>query len=81
MALFFEVRGSSPKVRISVLTIRILNTSPVAVPVFIAGVEGSTGALKGDPMSDYAGWIKLAAGFSIIFVVLSYMLFEFVLEE
>jgi len=54
---------------------------PVAVPVFIAGVEGATGALKGDPLSDYAGWIKLAAGFSIIFTVLSYMLFEYVLEE
>ena len=54
---------------------------PVAVPVFIAGVEASTGALKGDPVSDYAGWIKLAAGFSIIFVVLSYLLFEYVLEE
>ena len=54
---------------------------PVAIPIFIAGVEGTTGALKGDPVSDYSGWIKLAAGFSIIFVVLSYMLFEYVLEE
>jgi heme exporter protein B len=54
---------------------------PVAVPVFIAGVEASTGALKGDPIGAYAGWIKLAAGFSVIFVVLSYLLFEYVLEE
>jgi heme exporter protein B len=54
---------------------------PVAVPVFIAGVEASTGALKGDPVSDYVGWIKLSAGFSVIFLVLSYMLFEYVLEE
>jgi heme exporter protein B len=54
---------------------------PVAVPIFIAGVEASTGALKGDPVSDYAGWIKLAAGFSIVFLVLSYLLFEYVLEE
>jgi hypothetical protein len=44
-------------------------------------VEGTTGALKGDPVSDFSFWIKLAAGFSIIFVVLSYLLFEFVLEE
>ena len=54
---------------------------PVAVPVFIAGVEASTGAFKGDPVREYAGWVKLAAGFSIIFVVLSYLLFEYVLEE
>jgi len=54
---------------------------PVAVPVFIAGVEGSTGALKGDPLSDFVSWINLAAGFSVVFVVLSYLLFEYVVEE
>jgi heme exporter protein B len=54
---------------------------PVAIPIFIAGVEASTGALKGDPVRDYSGWIKLASGISMIFVVLSYLLFEYVLEE
>jgi heme exporter protein B len=54
---------------------------PVAAPVLIAGIEASTGALKGDPPSSYAGWIKLAAGFAVIFNVLSYLLFEYVLEE
>ena len=54
---------------------------PVAVPVLLAGIEGTQGALRGDPPGDYASWIKLAAGFSIIFVVLSYLLFEHVLEE
>jgi heme exporter protein B len=54
---------------------------PIAVPVFIAGIEASTGALKGDPPSNYAGWIKLEAGFAVVFTVLSYLLFEYVLEE
>jgi heme exporter protein B len=54
---------------------------PIAVPVFIAGIEASTGALKGDPLSNYLGWIKLAAGFAVVFTVLSYLLFEYVLEE
>ena len=54
---------------------------PVAVPVFIAGVEASTGALKGDAPGEYASWIKLAAGFCVVFLVLSYLLFEYVLEE
>jgi heme exporter protein B len=54
---------------------------PVAVPAFIAGVEASAGALKGDPPSSYAGWIKLAAGFAVVFTVLSYLLFEYVVEE
>ena len=54
---------------------------PVAVPVFIAGIEASTGALKGDRPSDYMSWIKLEAGFAVVFTVLSYLLFEYVIEE
>jgi heme exporter protein B len=54
---------------------------PVAVPVFIAGIEASTGALKGDPASSYLGWVKLEGGIAVIFTVLSYLLFEYVLEE
>jgi heme exporter protein B len=54
---------------------------PVAVPVLIAGIEASTGALKGDPPSSYAGWIGLAGGLAVIFTVLSFLLFEYVLEE
>ena len=54
---------------------------PVAVPILIAGIEATTGALKGDPPSTYASWIKLEAGIAVIFTVLSYLLFEYVLEE
>ena len=54
---------------------------PVAVPVLIAGIEATTGALKGDPPSDYANWMKLTASFAVVFIVLSYLLFEYVLEE
>jgi heme exporter protein B len=54
---------------------------PVAVPVLIAGIEATTGALKGDPLSSYVGWVRLAAGFAVIFTVLSYLLFEYVVEE
>ena len=54
---------------------------PIAAPVLVAGIEASTGALKGDPPSTYVGWISLVAGFAVIFTVLSYLLFEYVLEE
>jgi heme exporter protein B len=54
---------------------------PIAALVLVAGIEASTGALKGDPPSTYVGWISLAAGFAVIFTVLSYLLFEYVLEE
>ena len=54
---------------------------PIAVPVLIASIEAWTGALKGDPPSSYVSWINLTAGFAVIFTVLSYLLFEYVLEE
>lgn len=54
---------------------------PVAIAVFIGAIEATTGALRGQPVRDYLSWIKLLAGFSVIFLVLSYLLFEYVLEE
>lgn len=54
---------------------------PVAVPVFIAGIEATNGALRGDPAGNYVSWVWLSGGFAIIFVVLSFLLFEYVLEE
>ncbi len=54
---------------------------PVAVPVFIGAIEATNGALKGEPLEDYASWIKLLLGFSVVFLVLSFLLFEYVLEE
>jgi heme exporter protein B len=54
---------------------------PVAVPVFIGAIEATNGVLKGDAFADYASWLKLLAGFSVVFLVLSFLLFEYVLEE
>ncbi len=54
---------------------------PVAVPVFVGAIEATNGALKGDAPGDYASWVKLLVGFSVVFLVLSFLLFEYVLEE
>ncbi len=54
---------------------------PVAVPVFIGAIEATNGSLKGDAPGEYASWVKLLAGFSVVFLVLSFLLFEYVLEE
>jgi len=54
---------------------------PVAIPVFIGAIEATSGALKGQPPGDYASWTRLLAGCSVIFLVLSFLLFEYVLEE
>jgi heme exporter protein B len=54
---------------------------PVAVPAFIAAIEATTGVLRGEPIAVYASWMNLLIGFCIVFLVLSYLLFEYVLEE
>jgi len=54
---------------------------PVAVPLFIGAIEATTGALRGEPFSLYASWVNLLVAFCVVFLVLSYLLFEYVLEE
>lgn len=54
---------------------------PLAVPVMIAAVEATRGALSGDPFSFYSQWIQLLTIFDIIFTVVSFWLFEFILDS
>lgn len=54
---------------------------PLAVPVMIAAVEATRGALSGDPFSFYSQWIQLLIIFDIIFTVVSFWLFEFILDS
>lgn len=54
---------------------------PVIIPIFIGAIEATTSALKGDPPGQFLSWVKLLIAFSVIFLVLSFLLFEYVLEE
>ena len=54
---------------------------PVAVPVFIAAMESTSGALRAQPVEEYMVWIRLLFSFSIIFTAASYLLFGYVTEE
>ena len=54
---------------------------PLAVPVMIAAVEATRGALNGDPYNFYSQWLHLLVIFDIIFSVVSFWLFEFILDS
>ena len=54
---------------------------PVVFPLFIASVEATRSALSGNISPEMMSWIKLLAGFAVIFTVLSYLLFEYVMGE
>ncbi len=53
---------------------------PMAVPVMIAAVEATKGALNGDPLSFYGPWLELLAIFDVVFTIVSFWLFEFVMD-
>ena len=54
---------------------------PLVVPVIIGAVEATKGALNGDPLQLYQQWIQLLAVFDLVFLIVSYWLFEFILED
>ncbi|MCZ6799997.1 MAG: heme exporter protein CcmB, partial [Nitrospirae bacterium] len=53
---------------------------PLVVPVMIAAVEATKGALGGDPLSLYRQWLELLVIFDLIFTVVSFWMFEFIME-
>jgi len=54
---------------------------PMVIPVMIAAVEATRGALNGDPLFLYSQWLQLLVVFNIVFTVVSYWLFELILDS
>lgn len=54
---------------------------PISVPVIIATVKATTGVVAGDSWELVLPWLQLLAGFDLLFVGLSYLVFELVVEE
>jgi heme exporter protein B len=53
---------------------------PLSVPVFIGAVEATQGALSGDPYSSYRHWIELLFIFDMIITIVSFWMFEYILD-
>jgi heme exporter protein B len=53
---------------------------PLTVPVVIASVEATSQILNSDN-PQISTWLSILAGFSIVYLVLSYLVFEFAVEE
>lgn len=54
---------------------------PVIIPIFIGAIEATSSVLRHQPPAAFMSWLKLLIAFSVIFVVLAFLLFEYVLEE
>lgn len=54
---------------------------PLTVPVILGSVRATEAILAGEGLVGVSHWLKLLAGFDVIFLVVSPLVFEFVLEE
>jgi heme exporter protein B len=54
---------------------------PLIVPVMIGAVEATGGVLRSEPISLYRQWIELLIIFDVIFTIVSFWVFEFILDH
>ena len=54
---------------------------PIVVPLMIAAVKITGGLLDGQPLSEMRNWLNLIVSFDVIFLTVSYMTFDYVVEE
>lgn len=54
---------------------------PIAVPVIISAVKATEVVLNGEAFSDMVSWLEIMGAFDVIFLVVSALVFEFVVEE
>ncbi|HSD51709.1 MAG TPA: heme exporter protein CcmB [Candidatus Methylomirabilis sp.] len=54
---------------------------PLTVPVILGSVRATEAILAGEGLGGVSHWLKLLIGFDVIFLVVSPLVFEFVLEE
>jgi heme exporter protein B len=54
---------------------------PVAIPVLLAAVKASNGFLQAFEMTDIWPWLNLLIVYDVIFIAVSFMVFDYVVEE
>ena len=74
----FSAMAVNTRAREIVLPILFL---PTIVPVVIAAVRASALALSGGVWASLAPWLQLMGAFDVIFLIVSFLVFPFVIEE
>jgi heme exporter protein B len=54
---------------------------PVIIPVLVAAVKASSGYLDAVPLEEIRPWINLLLVYDVIFTAVSFMVFEYIVEE
>ena len=78
VGILFSALAVNTKAREMVLPILFL---PIVVPLLIAAVKASGLALSGESWSGLSSWLQIIAAFDVIFLTVSFLVFNFVIEE
>ena len=54
---------------------------PIAVPLIIASIKATGKILDGKSLSEIYSWLKILVAFDLTFLLVSYLAFQFVVEE
>ncbi|MBI2847720.1 MAG: heme exporter protein CcmB [Chloroflexi bacterium] len=74
----FSALAVNTKAREMVLPILFL---PIVVPIIIGAVRASGISLAGESWSSMASWLQIIGAFDVIFLVVSFLTFDFVVVE
>ena len=74
----FSALAVNTKAREMILPILFL---PIALPVIISAVKATELALAGDSWGGLFSWLQIIVAFDIVFLVVSYLIFNFIIEE
>ena len=78
VGVLFSALAINTKAREMVLPILFL---PIVVPLIIAAVESSGLSLSGESWGKIASWLQIIGAFDIIFLVVSFLVFNYAIEE
>ncbi len=74
----FSALAVNTKAREMVLPVLFL---PIVVPVIISAVKASGLALAGEAWGTLSSWLQIIGAFDVIFLVVSFLVFSFAIEE
>ncbi|MBW1999317.1 MAG: heme exporter protein CcmB [Deltaproteobacteria bacterium] len=74
----FSAMSATTNARHLILSILIF---PISIPLIIAAVKATGFVLDGNPLSAILPWLKILIAFDSVFLLLSYLTFDFVMEE
>jgi heme exporter protein B len=74
----FSAMSANTRARDVMLSLLVF---PIAVPLIIASIKATGKILEGAPISEITSWVKILVAFDLTFLMVSYLAFEYVVEE